>query len=383
MIDPPREEIELAVDRCRQAGIRPVMITGDHPSTARAIAREIHIAADDDRMVTGQELDGMTNDDLARQVEEIAVYARTSAEHKQRIVEAWRKRGAVVAMTGDGVNDAPAVKVADIGIAMGLTGTDVTKEASDMVLTDDNFASIVNAVEEGRGIFDNIQKVVHYLLACNAGEMGFMFLSALAGWPVPLLPIQLLWINLITDGFPALALAVEPPEPDIMQRPPWPPREPVITRRGGLLITVYGSLIAATMAAGFWLTYDAPHANLAQARTAVFCVACYTQLFFAFAARSQRYTLPQLGLFSNPRILGAIALSGMLQAAIVMFPPTQRWFDVIGLAPRQWVTVLLISLVPVTIVEVAKLVRVRPTTKSCAGACARLNRVQQTKNMSL
>ncbi len=222
MIDPPREEAKEAVLRSRAAGIRPVMITGDHPLTAMAIARELHIAGSEDRVLTGQDLDAMSDQDLLSQVELVAVYARVSAEHKLRVVKAWKQRGQIVAMTGDGVNDAPAVKAADIGIAMGVTGTDVTKEASDMVLTDDNFASIVNAVEEGRSIFDNIQKFVHFLLSCNAGEVLLMFVSALIGWPVPLLAIHILWINLVTDGLPALALGMEPPERDIMSRPPRP-----------------------------------------------------------------------------------------------------------------------------------------------------------------
>ena len=244
MIDPPREEVKAAVGRCREAGIRPVMITGDHPATALAIARELGIAADGDRVVSGQELDAMDDAALEAEVVRIPVYARVTAEHKLRVVRAWKSRGEVVAMTGDGVNDAPAVKAADIGIAMGLTGTDVTKEASDMVLTDDNFASIVGAVEEGRGIFDNIQKFIHYLLSSNAAEILLMLFAALAGWPAPLTAVQLLWINLVTDGLPALALGMEPPERDIMRRPPRPPREPVITLQRGLLILFHGFLMA-------------------------------------------------------------------------------------------------------------------------------------------
>src|SRR5262249_25999013 len=202
------------------------------------------LAGDGDRTLRGRELDGISDDELARQVAEIAVYARVSPEHKLRVVRAWKSRGEVVAMTGDGVNDAPAVQAADIGIAMGLTGTDVTREASDMVLTDDNFASIVGAVEEGRGIFDNIQKFVHYLLSCNAGEVLVMFFAAVVGWPAPLDAIQILWINLVTDGLPALALAMEPPEKDVMHRPPRPPRESVVTLGRGLLIGWHGLLIA-------------------------------------------------------------------------------------------------------------------------------------------
>jgi Ca2+-transporting ATPase len=236
IIDPPREEVKDAVDKCHQAGIRPVMITGDHPATALAIARELGMAEAGDGVLTGTELNSLSDVELANQVERLAVYARVSPEHKLGVVRAWKNRGEVVAMTGDGVNDAPAVKAADIGIAMGLTGTDVTKESSDMVLTDDNFASIVNAVEEGRGIFDNIQKFLHFLLASNASEVLFMLFAALVGWPAPLLAIQILWINLVTDSLPALALAMEPPERDIMRRHPRPPREPVITWQRGLLM---------------------------------------------------------------------------------------------------------------------------------------------------
>jgi Ca2+-transporting ATPase len=221
------------------------MITGDHPATARAIARELGIAAEGEEALGGRELDALDDAALADLVERTSVYARVTAEHKLRIVAAWKKRGQVVAMTGDGVNDAPALRAADIGIAMGRAGTDAAKEASAMVLTDDNFASIVSAVEEGRGIFDDIRKSVFFLLACNSGEILFMLFAALAGWPVPLLPIQLLWINLVTDGLPALALGMEPPEPDVMTRPPRRPREPVITAARGALMLAMGVLIAA------------------------------------------------------------------------------------------------------------------------------------------
>ncbi|MGE5195131.1 MAG: cation-translocating P-type ATPase, partial [Deltaproteobacteria bacterium] len=216
MIDPPREEVKQSVATCRAAGIRPVMITGDHPATARAIARELGIAAPTDTIIIGHDLDAMSDQELAEQVEQIVVYARVTAEHKLRVVRAWKSRGEVVAMTGDGVNDAPAVKSADIGIAMGASGTDVTREASAMILMDDNFTSIVSAVEEGRAIYDNIQKFLTYLLSCNIGEMLLMLAASLLGWPAPLQPVQLLWINLVTDGLPALALGLEPPEPGVM-----------------------------------------------------------------------------------------------------------------------------------------------------------------------
>jgi Ca2+-transporting ATPase len=356
MIDPPREEAKEAVLRSRAAGIRPVMITGDHPMTALAIARELHIAVSDDRVLTGRELDAMSDQELQSQVELVAVYARVSAEHKLRVVKAWKQRGQIVAMTGDGVNDAPAVKAADIGIAMGVTGTDVTKEASDMVLTDDNFASIVNAVEEGRSIFDNIQKFVHFLLSCNAGEVLLMFVAALIGWPVPLLAIHILWINLVTDGLPALALGMEPPERDIMKRPPRPPHESVVTRERGLLILLHGMLVATVAGLGFWMTYHGDASLLDRARTVAFCIMAFSQMFFAIGCRSHRHTMPELGLFSNPHLFAAIAFSCLLQLSVVVLPFTQLAFGVTTPHAREWLLIAGLALTPVTIIEVIKLI---------------------------
>jgi len=367
MIDPPREEVKGAVERCRAAGVRPVMITGDHPETAGAIARELGIVGEGDQTRTGADLDGLSDEKLAEEVEQIAVYARVSPEHKLRVVRAWRSRKAVVAMTGDGVNDAPAVKAADIGIAMGITGTDVTKEASDMVLADDNFTSIVGAVEEGRGIFDNIQKFIHYLLSCNAGEVMLMFFAALIGWPAPLEAIQILWINLVTDGLPALALAMEPPEKGIMERPPRPPHEPVITRARGLLIALHGLLIAAAATIGFAIVYYGPgEGSLERGRTVAFCIMSYSQLFFAIGCRSHTRTLPQLGFFTNPHLLGAILISGALQTGVVLFPFAQSIFDTVTLAPREWLIVGL-ALAPISVIEVVKLIRTRFARPEQAG----------------
>lgn len=355
MIDPPRDEAREAVRKCRIAGIRPVMITGDHPETALAIARELNIADDQSRVMSGRELDAASPEQLEGDVESVSVFARVSAEHKLRIVKALKARGQIVAMTGDGVNDAPAVKAADIGIAMGVTGTDVTKEASDMILMDDNFASIVSAVEEGRGIFDNIRKFVHFLLSCNTSEVLLMFIAALAGWPVPLMAIQILWINLVTDGLPALALGMEPPEKDIMNRPPRAPEQAVLTRRSGLLILSHGFLIASVTLAGFWIVYRGDASHLAGARTVTFAVAAFSQLFFAFGCRSHRYTMPELGVFSNLWLFGAVAISVLLQLSIMTIPWAQTVFEVATHLSWEWLLILLLSVIPVTVIELLKI----------------------------
>ena len=357
MIDPPRDEARSAVATCTSAGIRPLMITGDHPATALAIAREIGIAGPEDRVATGQEIDRLSDDELTTAAGTIAVYARVTAEHKLRIVQAWQRRGAVVAMTGDGVNDAPAIRAADIGIAMGLTGTDVTKEAADMVLTDDNFASIVSAVEEGRGIYDNIQKFIHYLLSCNAGEVLVMFVAAVVGWPAPLAAIQILWLNLITDGLPALALGLEPPEDDVMRRRPRAAREPVITWSHGRTIACHGALVAAVTLGAFWAAYRGDAARLPHARTVTFCVAAFSQLLFVFACRSGRRTAWQLGLASNPALLVAVAVSALLQVSVVMLPFARPVFEVGTELGTDWILVLLVAVLPLAIVEASKSLR--------------------------
>jgi Ca2+-transporting ATPase len=311
----------------------------------------------DDRVVTGHDLDAIPDDRLVDEVESIAVYARVAAEHKVRVVRAWQQRGQVVAMTGDGVNDAPAVKAADIGIAMGESGSDVTREASAMVLLDDNFASIVSAVEEGRTIYDNIQKVVHYLLSSNASEVILVFAAALVGWPTPVLAVQLLWLNLVSDGFPALALSMEPPERDVMQRPPRPPREPVVTRSRGLAMFAEGALMAGMALVAFAAVYRQDAANLPQARTAAFCVLAFTQLLFAIACRSQRFTMPELGLFSNPPLFYALALSGLLQLGVVTLPIARPIFGVTAdLTLWEWGLVIGLALVPVSLIEIRKLI---------------------------
>jgi Ca2+-transporting ATPase len=357
MIDPPRDEARTAVARCAAAGIRTLMITGDHPATALAIARELGIAGPEDRAVTGADLDRLSAEELTAAAGTIAVYARVTAEHKLKIVQAWQRRGEVVAMTGDGVNDAPAIRAADIGIAMGLTGTDVTKEASDMVLTDDNFASIVSAVEEGRGIYDNIQKFIHYLLSCNAGEVLVMFVAAVVGWPAPLAAIQILWLNLITDGLSALALGLEPPEDDLMRRRPRKTREPVITWSRGRTIAVHGAIMAVVILGAFWATYRGDDARLPHARTVTFCVAAFAQLLFAFACRSERRTAWQLGLATNPALLVAVVVSALLQVSVVMLPFARPVFEVGTELGADWILVVVAAALPLAIVEGFKYVK--------------------------
>lgn len=357
MIDPPREEVKESVQRCHEAGIRPVMITGDHPATALAIARELGIARAGDQCVTGQQLDAWTDDELAqRRVATISVYARVTAEHKLRIVRAWKKNDQVVAMTGDGVNDAPAIKAADIGIAMGVSGTDVTREASAMVLTDDNFVSIVSAVEEGRGIFDNIRKVLYYLLSCNCGEILLVLSVALLGWPAPLLPVQLLWINLVTDGLPALALALEPPEPGIMQRRPRPPGETILSWRGGLRILFQGALVGLVALVAFAVIYRGDPDNLPHARTTAFCVLVYTELLRALSARSLHFPVLRLGLFTNPHLLGAIAVSALLQMSVVTMPFARPAFETVEHFASEWLLLFGLAFTPFVSIELAKLV---------------------------
>ena len=356
MIDPPRDEVRAAVQTCREAGIRPVMITGDHPATAAAIAKELGIADDERAILSGQMLDTLSEEELAQRIEKVAVFARVSAEHKYRVVQALKKSGQIVAMTGDGVNDAPAVKAADIGIAMGITGTDVTKETSDMVLADDNFATIVAAVEEGRCIYDNIEKVIQYLLSCNCGEVLVILVATLLGLPSPLIPIHLLWINLVTDGLPALALLLEPPEPGVMRRPPRSPSAPMIYWWSGVQMLWQGFLKGVVTIVAFWWFYWGDDANMHLARTAAFSVLVFAQLIWALAARSLRLTFWQLPLFGNVTILAAVFFTGLLQVAVLYLPGCKTLFEAVPLNMEQWLVIAILSLIPVTIIELTKLV---------------------------
>ena len=328
MIDPLRPEAAEAIKTCVTAGIRTVMITGDHPLTAGVIARELGIGANA-QVLTGQDLQGISPEDLSSRVRDVSVYARVSPEDKLRIVEALQKSGELVAMTGDGVNDAPAIKKADIGVAMGVTGTDVAREASAMVLLDDNFATIVAAVKEGRVIFDNIRKFIKYALTGNVGEILTMLVSPLLGMPLPLLPLQILWINLVTDGLPGLALGLEPAEPDTMQRPPHPPKESLFAQGLGRHIAWVGVLIGAvSLVTGYiYWRNDAP-----QWQTMVFTTLSLSQMAHVLAIRSSRESLFTQGLLSNKTLLGAVLLTIALQMAVIYLPPLQTVFHTQALA---------------------------------------------------
>ena len=357
MRDPLRPESMEAVRLCREAGINTVMITGDHKETALAIARDLGLHDGDGSALTGHEIDNLTEEQLAQRVEHIAVYARVSAEHKLRIIQAWKRQGAIVAMTGDGVNDAPAIKAADIGIAMGISGTDVTKEAADMVVTDDNFASIAAAVEEGRGVFDNIRKTVHFLLSCNLSEVLVMLFAALLGLPLPLLPIQILWMNLVTDGIPALALAVDPKAPDLMKRPPRRPEARLLD--GGRLLAIGGEgLMLGLIALGaFSYSLYGLHQELDQARTVAFTVMVVAQLVHVFNCRSERLSLFQLGVGTNRALVWAFVLSLVVQVAVLTVPAVATIFKVAPLPIEDWALMGAMGLLPFLIMEAIKVLR--------------------------
>lgn len=341
MIDPPRPSAIRAIQVCKQAGIKAVMITGDHQITARAVAEELGLISKPAQVVTGTQIDSMTEEELLQQVKNTAVYARVSPKHKLRIVKALKQSGEVVAMTGDGVNDAPAVKEADIGVAMGKTGTDVTKEASAMVLADDNFATIVAAVEEGRAIHDNIRKFIRYLLSCNVGEVLTMFLAALLALPLPLLPIQILWVNLVTDGLPAMALGVDNADSDIMYRKPRHPKESVFSHGLWRKIGSRGLQIGLGTLAVFMLANSLSDGNLALARTMAFATLVFSQLFHVFDCKSERHPVFQVGFFSNPYLVAAVCCSISMELAVIYLPVLQPVFKTVALNELHWCIILL------------------------------------------
>lgn len=379
MIDPPRPEVKDAIATCDKACIRTVMITGDHKNTAKAIGEELGLLKKNFGAVDGTELETLSDKNLEKEVSKIAVYARVSAEHKLRIVKAWKKHNHVVAMTGDGVNDAPAIKEADIGISMGITGTDVTKEASDMVITDDNFASIVAAVEEGRGIYDNIKKSIHYLLSCNAGEIFTMLFASIFNLPIPLFPIQILWINVATDGLPALALGVDTVDPDIMNRPARRSTEQVIDKSLGGLIIFQGFFIAlSTLFAYLYILYYTSSvepgylyywfknefipcclggtlkSDLDRSRTVAFSVMVVSQLFHSFNCRNARHSLFRIGVLSNKKLLLAAGISLAMQVAIVYIPYSEGIFKVTPLELQDWIIVFGFSSLTFVTMEIIK-----------------------------
>jgi len=365
MIDPPRLEVRDSIQTAKLAGITPIMITGDHKNTAVAIAKELGIASSIDESLTGDEIDALSDEEFARRINDYRVFARVSPEHKVKIVKAFKSHGNIVSMTGDGVNDAPSLKYADIGVAMGITGTDVSKGASDMILTDDNFATIVRAIEEGRNIYNNIKKSVVFLLSCNLGEVIAIFASILFFWPVPLLPTQILWINLITDTLPAIALGIDPGDKDVMKAKPRNPKESFFAGGAGVRALIGGSLIGLlTLAAFYFGLYEhgysmgsqtIPDAVLTYARTMAFVVLAASQLFYSLTMRSGTKSIFQVGLFTNKPLIGAILAGLFLQLIVISVPFLASAFKVQNLSAFDWGLVFGFALVPLLVNELIKL----------------------------
>ena len=359
LIDPARPEVVEAVKKCKSAGIRPVMITGDHKVTAVAIAAEIGIYREGDKAITGTDLVEMSDEALCRDVQDYAVYARVAPEHKVRIVKAWQSQGEIVAMTGDGVNDAPALKQADIGVAMGIVGTEVAKDASDVILTDDNFATIVGAVEEGRRIYDNILKAIQFLLSANVGEVLLIFIASIFNIGNPLTPILILWINLVTDSLPALALSMDPAENDIMTRQPRDPRKGFFSRGMIWRIIYQGATIGLISLAAYMIGVRDGGQPLGQ--TMAFAVLGFSQFFHIRNLHSNRRSSFRTSIFSNKPLLGAIFISALLLLAVLMIPAVRDIFGVVVMDPMHWIYVGVLSLVPIVVVELVKLMRLNHT----------------------
>lgn len=357
MEDPPRPGVKAAVSQCKRAGIIPVMITGDHAATALAIAGRIGIAGEGDKVMTGGELDRLSEGELSQKIFEYRVFARVSPEHKVKIVKAFQRRGMVVAMTGDGVNDAPALKSADIGCAMGKNGTEVAKSAADMVLTDDDFSTIVSAVREGRGIYKNIRKTIHFLLSCNIGEILVVFTAFLLRVPTPLLAIQLLWVNLVTDSLPALALGADPIQRDVMEEPPHRKNEGIFSGGMGFSVAVEGCLVGAISLLAYTIGrvfFDTDPMEPWIGRTMGFAVLSLSQLVHSFNMRSE-HSVIKLGIFSNRKLVGACALCAALMVSVILIPPLSAVFKTAALTGFQWLIVLALSLFPLAAVEGEKL----------------------------
>lgn len=371
MIDPPRLEVKDSIREAKSAGIIPIMITGDHKNTAVAIAKELEIAESLEQSITGAEIDNISDEDFANSIKNYRVFARVSPEHKVKIVRAFKAQGNIVSMTGDGVNDAPSLKYADIGVAMGITGTDVAKGASDMILTDDNFTTIVHAIEEGRNIYNNIKKAVIFLLSCNLGEVIAIFISILLNWPVPLLATHLLWINLITDSLPAISLGIDPGDHDVMKQKPRNPKESFFARGAGLRAIIGGVLIGLlTLAAfyyGLWehdypigqkgINLDNPQylSALTYARTMAFVVLAASQLFYSMSMRNATKSIFQVGLFKNKYLIGAIVTGLALQLLVISVPTLAKAFQVQNLSLMDWGLVFMFALVPLLVNEIIKI----------------------------
>lgn len=358
MIDPPRSGVTEAVALCKEAGIKPVMITGDHVLTATAIAEELGILTNKKEAITGDELSRMSEEEFKKNISSYSVFARVTPEHKVNIVKALQDQGEIVAMTGDGVNDAPALKVANIGCAMGITGTDVAKNAADMILTDDNFSTIVAAVKEGRGIYENIKKAVHFLLSSNVGEILTIFSAILLGLPTPLVAVQLLWVNLVTDSLPAISLGVEAAEDDIMHRKPISPKKGMFADGLAIKIIIEGIMIGSLALMAFVVGYkffDVPGGSRIPwvGRTMAFSVLSLSQLFHSFNMRSD-HSLAEIGMFSNSKLTISFIICGIMQIAVVSLPTLAKVFQVVPLDKRQWAYVLLLSIVPILVVELQK-----------------------------
>lgn len=356
MIDPPRLEVKDSISKCKASGIETVMITGDHKNTALAIAKELNIAADASQAISGAELDELSQEDLNKLVPKLRVFSRVSPEHKVKIVKAFKANGNIVSMTGDGVNDAPSLKASDIGVAMGITGTDVAKGASDMILTDDNFSTIVSAIEEGRNIYNNIKKAILFLLSCNLGEIITMFFAIIIAWQPPLRPIHILWVNLITDSLPALSLGMDPDDKDIMKQKPRSPKESLFANGGFKTILINGLLIGGLTLFSFRLGLKM-YNSLIHAQTMAFIVLSISQLFYSFSLRNSEKSIFKLGFFTNKYLIGSLLIGIFLQAVVVMFPPFAATFKVYSLSFRDWMLVLIISVIPFVFNETFKIIK--------------------------
>jgi len=357
MIDPPRQEVKPSIALCKQAGITPIMITGDHKNTAFAIASELGIAGNLNECMIGSEIDTYSDEDFNKIVNNYKIFARVSPENKVKIVKAFKSHGNIVSMTGDGVNDAPSLKAADIGVAMGITGTDVAKGAADMILTDDNFTTIVSAVEEGRNIYNNIRKSIMFLLACNLGEIVALFIAILFNLNPPLLPIHILWVNLITDSFPALSLGVDPHDSSVMEDPPRDPKESLFANHMGLFLALNGVLIGSVTLIAFKIGERLYMDSLVHAQTLAFVVLSFSQLFFSLSMRSKEKLLLRIGLFTNKSLLASILLGILIQFFIIIVPFFAQLFNVFTLNVRDWILVTLISLIPFIVNELFKLIK--------------------------